>query len=57
MDEGHTWGNGIGITQRLINLCRLMTSISCSSDFALYLEDYLVDGGHSCDNGSMRHIG
>ena len=54
MDEGHTWDNGISITQRL---CRLMSNISCSSDFALYLEDYLVDVGHSCDNGSMGHIG
>ena len=24
-----------------------------SSDFALYLEDYLMDGGHTFENGSV----
>ena len=36
-------------------VCRSMTytCISWSSDFALYLEDYLMDKCHNCDIGSM----
>ena len=32
-----------------------MTYISWSSDFALYLEDYLIDEGHTRYNGSVWH--
>ena len=31
-----------------------MTYLSRSSDFALYLEDYLVDDGHTRNNGSSN---
>ena len=43
------------MTQRLasFNRCGSVTYISWSSDFALYLEDYLMDEGHTLDNGSV----
>ena len=34
-----------------------MTYISWSSDFALYLEDYLMDEGHTWYNVSVWHKG
>ena len=34
-------------------VCRSVTYISWSSDFALYLEDYLMDNYHDWDIGSM----
>ena len=36
-----------------IDLYAYMTYISWSSDFALYLEDYLLDKGQNWDIGSM----
>ena len=36
-----------------IKLYRSVTYISWSSDFALYLENYLMDEGHTLDNGSV----
>ena len=43
------------MTQRLASLNRYVsvTYISWSSDFALCLEDYLMDAGHTLDNGSV----
>ena len=37
----------------LNNICRSETYISWSSDFALYLEDYLMDKCHNWNIGSM----
>ena len=34
-------------------ICRSVTYISWSSDFVLYLEDYLLDKCHNWDTGSM----
>ena len=34
---------------------RSLTYISWCSDFALYLENYLMDEGHTSDNGSVWH--
>ena len=43
------------MTQTLasLNRCGSVTYISWSSDFALYLEDYLMDEGHTLDSGSV----
>ena len=35
------------------NICRSVTNISWSSDFALYLQDYLMDRCHNWNTGSM----
>ena len=45
------------LTQRLasLNRCGPMTYISWSSDFTLYLEDCLMDEGHTWYNGSVWH--
>ena len=49
--------NGSVWTQRLTlpNIFRSGTYISWFSDFAWHLEDYLMDEGHTLDNGSMWH--
>ena len=49
----------ISVTQRLasLNRCGTVTYISWSSDFALYLEDYLIDEGHTWYNRSLWHKG
>ena len=51
-------GYWISVTQRLasLNRCGSVTYISWSSNFALYLEDYLIDG-HTWYNGSVWHKG
>ena len=36
-----------------IKIYRSVTYISRSSDFALYLENYLMDEGHTLVNGSV----
>ena len=38
-----------------INIYRSVTYISWASDFALYLENYLMDEDHTLDNGSVWH--
>ena len=49
------WSYWFNVTQ-ILNwnyICRPVTYVSCSSDFALYLEDYLMDKCHSWNIGSM----
>ena len=43
------WRYGFSVTQtlNLTYICRSLTYISCSSDFALYFEDYLIDKCHN----------
>ena len=36
-----------------IYIYRSVTYISWSSDFAIYLENYLMDEDHTLDNGSV----
>ena len=47
----------ISVTQRLasLNWCGSLTYISWSSEFALYLDDYLMDEGHTWCNRSVWH--
>ena len=49
------WRYGFSVTQPLNwnYMCKLVTYISWSSDFALYLEDYLMDKCHNWNTGSM----
>ena len=49
------WRYWFSVTQTLIwnYICRSMAYISWSSDFAWYLEDYLVDRCHNCNIGSV----
>ena len=49
------WGYWFSVTQTLNwnYICRSVTYISWSSDFVLYLEDYLMDKYHNCNIGSM----
>ena len=50
-------GQWISLTQRLasLNKCGSVTYISWSSNFVLYLEDYLMDEGHRWYNGTVWH--
>ena len=49
----------ISVTQRLasLNICWsvTVTYISCTSDFAVYLENYMMDESHIWYNGSVWH--
>ena len=49
------WRFWFNVTQTLTwnNICRSVTYTSWSSDFALYLEDYLMDKCHNWTIGSM----
>ena len=49
------WRYWFSVTQKLNwnHICRSVTYISWSIDFALYLEDYLMDICHNWNTGSM----
>ena len=48
------WRHWFSVTNiELTYICRSVTYISWSSDFALYLEDYLMDKCHNWNIGSM----
>ena len=55
MDEHHSWYKG-SVCHRLTlsSICSSVTYILWSSDFASYLEDYLMEKCCTWDNGS-RH--
>ena len=58
MDEHHSRYNGsLSVTHRLTlpSICRSVTYILWSSDFASYLEDYLMENYCNWDNRSMWH--
>ena len=54
--ECRTWYNGSVWHKHLpYKICVGQWPISSSSDFAGYLEDYLMEKCHTCDNGSVWH--
>ena len=54
MDEHHSWYNGsVWHSLTLPSICRSVTYILWSSDFASYLEEYLMEKRCTLDNGSV----